>query len=60
MSDLPSTVWVAWTMLEVGVTVAVRVTATVTGHRRRGVDEHDVALALPPGAVTPRKLIEGR
>lgn len=45
-------------MQEVGVTVAVRVTATMTGHRRRGVDEHDVALALPPGPVTARQLIE--
>ena len=40
------------------MTVAVRVTVTVTGHRRGGVDEHDVALALPPGPVMARKLIE--
>jgi hypothetical protein len=40
------------------VTVAVRVSATVTGHRRRGVREHDLVLALPPGAVTARQLIE--
>jgi len=40
------------------VTVAVRVSATVTGHRRRGVREHDLVLALPPGEVTARQLIE--
>jgi len=40
------------------VTVAVRVSATVTGHRRRGVREHDLVLALPPGAVTAPQLIE--
>lgn len=38
--------------------VAVRVRATVTGHRRRGVQEHDLALALPPGPVSARRLIE--
>ncbi|MGH3246064.1 MAG: hypothetical protein ACRDOI_07620 [Trebonia sp.] len=38
--------------------VAVRVSATVTGHRRRGVREHDLVLALPPGEVTARQLIE--
>ena len=43
---------------EVGVTVPVRVSATVTGHRRRGVREHVVALDLPPGQVTARQLIE--
>jgi hypothetical protein len=43
---------------EDGVTVAVRVSATVTGHRRRGVREHDLVLALPPGEVTARQLIE--
>jgi hypothetical protein len=40
------------------VTVAVRVSATVTGHRRKGVREHDLVLALPPGEVTARQLIE--
>ena len=40
------------------MTVAVRVSATVTGHRRRGVREHDLVLALPPGQVTARQLIE--
>jgi hypothetical protein len=40
------------------VTIAVRVSATVTGHRRRGVREHDLVLALPPGEVTARQLIE--
>jgi hypothetical protein len=40
------------------VTVAVRVSATVTGHRRKGVREHDLVLALPPGQVTARQLIE--
>lgn len=38
--------------------VAVRVSATVTGHRRRGVHEHDLVLALPPGEVTARQLID--
>jgi hypothetical protein len=40
------------------VTVAVRVSATVTGHRRKGVREHDLVLALPAGEVTARQLIE--
>jgi hypothetical protein len=40
------------------VTVAVRVSAAVTGHRRRGVREHDLVLKLPPGRVTARQLIE--
>ena len=40
------------------MTVAVRVSATVTGHRRRGVREHDLVLDLPPGEVTARQLIE--
>jgi hypothetical protein len=40
------------------VSVAVKVRATVTGHRRRGVREHEVELALSPGAVTARELIE--
>jgi hypothetical protein len=38
------------------VTVAVRVRAKVTGHRRGG--ERDLALALPPGPVTARQIIE--
>lgn len=38
--------------------VAVRVSATVTGHRSRGVREHDLVLRLPPGQVTARQLIE--
>lgn len=40
------------------MTVAVRVRATVTGHRRRGVDEHELALALPPGPATAGQIIE--
>ena len=40
------------------MTVAVRVSAAVTGHRRRGVREHDLVLELPPGRVTARQLIE--
>jgi hypothetical protein len=40
------------------VTVAVLVSATVTGHRRRGVREHDLVLALPAREVTARQLIE--
>jgi hypothetical protein len=39
------------------VTVAVRVSATVTGQRRLRVHEHDLVLALPPGQVTARQLI---
>jgi hypothetical protein len=38
------------------VTVAVRVRAKVTGHRRGGA--RDLALALPPGPVTARQIIE--
>lgn len=38
--------------------VAVRVSATVTGHRRRGVREHDLVLDLPTGQVTAQQLIE--
>jgi hypothetical protein len=38
--------------------LAVRVRATVTGHRRRGVAEHELALPLAPGPVSVRKLIE--
>jgi hypothetical protein len=34
------------------------VSATVTGHRRRGVREHDLVLDLPPGQVTARQIIE--
>ena len=40
------------------MTVAVRVSATVTGHRRMGVREHELVLALPPGQVTARQVIE--
>ena len=40
------------------MTVAVRVSAKVTGHRRRSVREHDLVLALSPGQVTARQLIE--
>lgn len=38
--------------------VAVRVRAKVTGHRRRGEQERDLALALPPGPVSARQIIE--
>ena len=38
--------------------VAVRVRAKVTGHRRRGEQDRDLALALPPGPVTARQIIE--
>ena len=38
--------------------VAVRVRAKVTGPRRRGEQQRDLALALPPGPVTARQLIE--
>jgi hypothetical protein len=40
------------------VTVAVRVSATVTGHRRRGVREHELVLELPAGPISARRLIE--
>jgi hypothetical protein len=40
------------------MTVAVRVTATITGHRRRGVREHELTLELAPGEVAARQLIE--
>ena len=30
----------------------------MTGHRRMGVREHDLVLALPPGQVTARQVIE--
>src|SRR5215471_7303787 len=43
---------------EPGVTIAVRVRATVTGHRRRGVQEHEVELAQPPGPATAGQIIE--
>lgn len=33
-------------------------TATVTGHRRRGVREHELTLELAPGEVPARRLIE--
>jgi hypothetical protein len=39
------------------MTVAVRVTATITGHRRRGVREHELTLELAPGEVAARQLI---
>jgi hypothetical protein len=34
------------------------VRAKVTGHRRRGEQERDLALALPPGPVSARQIIE--
>jgi hypothetical protein len=40
------------------MTVAVRVSATVTGHRRRGVREHELVLELPAGPISARRLIE--
>lgn len=40
------------------MTVAVRVSAVVTGHRRRGIREHDLILGLPPGKVTAHQVIE--
>lgn len=40
------------------MTVAVRVSATVTGHRRRGVREHELLLELPAGPISARQLIE--
>jgi hypothetical protein len=40
------------------VAVAIRLQATVTGHRRRGVQEHNLELALPPGPATARQIIE--
>ena len=40
------------------MTVAVRVRAKVTGHRRHGADEHELALALPPGPATAGQIIE--
>ena len=40
------------------MTVAVRVTATITGHRRGGVNGHELALDLAPGEVSTRELIE--
>jgi hypothetical protein len=38
--------------------VAVRVTATVTGHRRRSVAEHELELPLPAGPATVQQIIE--
>lgn len=38
--------------------VAVTVTATVTGHRRRGVAEHDLELPLSAGPASARQIIE--
>jgi hypothetical protein len=40
------------------MTVAVTVTATITGHRRRGAREHELTLELAPGEVPARRLIE--
>jgi hypothetical protein len=40
------------------MTVAVRVRVTVTGHRRSGIGEHDLALALPDGPVNAHQIIE--
>jgi hypothetical protein len=40
------------------VSIAVRVRVMVTGHPRRGVPEHDLALALPDGPVTARQIID--
>lgn len=39
------------------MTVAVNVTATITGHRRRGVREHALTLKLAPGEVPARDLV---
>jgi hypothetical protein len=41
-----------------GMAVAVRVTATVTGHRRRGVVEHELELPLSAGPASARQIIE--
>ena len=38
--------------------VRVRVRARVTGHRLRGERERDLVLALPPGPVTARRIVE--
>src|SRR5689334_1186632 len=38
-------------------TVAVRVWATVTGHRRMGVREHDLVLALRAGPGTALQVV---
>lgn len=40
------------------MTVAVTVSATITGQRRRGVREHELTLQLAPGEVSARRLIE--
>lgn len=40
------------------MTVAVTVTATITGQRRRGAAEHELTLDLAPGEVSARELIE--
>lgn len=40
------------------MTIAVRVTAMITGQRRRGVAEHELTLDLAPGEVPARQLIE--
>ena len=39
------------------MSVAVRVSAAVTGHQNRGIGEHDLVLQLAPGEVTARQLI---
>lgn len=39
------------------MTVAVTVTATITGQRRRGAAEHELTLDLAPGEVSARELI---
>jgi hypothetical protein len=39
------------------VTVAVKVQAKVTGHRRRSGADHELALPLAPGPVSARQLI---
>lgn len=40
------------------MTIAVRLRATVTGQRARGVREHELTLALPAGMVSVERLIE--
>jgi hypothetical protein len=43
---------------EADVTVAVRVSVKVTGHRRLGGPEDSLSLGLPPGPVTAWQIIE--
>lgn len=38
--------------------IAVRVRAKVTGHRRAGMADHELSLALLPGRVSAQRLIE--